>query len=240
MVDRSPKVGRLQLQRQRPGLCQRDRAHVLDELLEDVELLAHGREMRSVCRVEAVLDRLELAGDDRQWRAQLVRRIRQERAATLVDRRQARTHVVERASERAHPWRPADRDARGVIAALDAFGRVRQLVEWRAHAPHAAECQHRGQRGHDEQADEEPVACRRRCDPTKNGPDNPDQRADRDEQEQRKDEDGASEAEDERRPGTVAPRSALVAAPVLRRPLFAIRPPRRTAPRRAHIGSAKR
>ena len=97
--DEQVGVGRLRVERQHARLRERDRAQVVDEPLEDARLVEDRGEVRRVCRVDTVDDRLEVAGDDRQRRPQLVADVRQQAPALLLVRLQPGGHGVEAAGE---------------------------------------------------------------------------------------------------------------------------------------------
>ena len=104
-----------------------------------------GVEVRRVRRVDAVEDRLEIAGDDRQRRPQLVADVREQRAALLLVGLEPGGHRVEAAGElldrRQVRAGLADPDA--VVAVLDPAGRGEHPVEVAGRAQRAAE--HRGE-----------------------------------------------------------------------------------------------
>ena len=118
-------VGRLAVERERPGLGQGERPQVVDQPGQHARLVEDDREMRRVGRVDAVDDRLEVALDDGQRRPQLV-----------ADRRPAGSAAGARRSRAARPScrspRPAGgrrrrprgfgADADRVVAGLDPRG----------------------------------------------------------------------------------------------------------------------
>ena len=100
--------------------------------------------MRVIRGIHAVADRLELALDDRQRRAQLVADIRHERPTLLVRRRrQPIAHLVEGPGEESQLGRPGLGHARGVIALLHAPGGLDELVHGRARGTQDPRCEAR-------------------------------------------------------------------------------------------------
>ena len=107
--------------------------------------------MGRIGRVDAVEDRLEVAGDHGEWRSQLVADVGEERAPLLLVGFESSGHRVEAAGElldrREVRTGPAEPDA--VVAFLNAPGRRQHLVEVASGAGQAPR-QGRGD-GHDRQ-----------------------------------------------------------------------------------------
>ena len=68
---------------------------VVDEPLEHPGLLEDRGQVRLVGRIDAIEDGLEVAGDDREWRAQLVADVREERPPLFLVRLEPGGHGVE-------------------------------------------------------------------------------------------------------------------------------------------------
>ena len=93
--------------------------------------------MLRVRRVDAVDDRLDVALDDRERRAQLVADVGEQPPALRLVDLEARRHRVERAAEIAQLARAAVdlRDTRRVVAGLDPPGRLDERVQRRPDPP---------------------------------------------------------------------------------------------------------
>ena len=117
-------VDRLPMERERAGFRERERAKVLDEPGENLGLLEDRAQVRLVGWMDAVDERFELALHDRERRAQLMAHVRENAAALLLERGEARGHRVERPSERARCARSSLPHARAEITLGDPLDRV--------------------------------------------------------------------------------------------------------------------
>ena len=97
--DEQVQVGRLPMERERAGLRQGHGAEVVDEPLHDPGLLEDRGQVRLVGRVDAVDHRLEVAGDDAEWRAKLVAHVVEQGAALVLVPLETFDHGVEAAHE---------------------------------------------------------------------------------------------------------------------------------------------
>ena len=116
---------------QGPGLGQGDRPEVLDEPAEDQCLVEDRREVLRVGRVDPVDDRLDVAANDRQGRAQLMAHIGEQRAPLAFVRLEALGHRVEacRELDELPGASPRPRDPHRVVAVGDPAGGLHELVD---------------------------------------------------------------------------------------------------------------
>jgi hypothetical protein len=124
VADERGHIGRLPMQRKDPALRLRQRLQLLDQRGQDTRLLQHRKEVGVVARVDALDQALEVALDDGERRAQLVRDVGQETPPLLVVRLEALGHLIERAGEATDLRRPALGDAHRVVARSDPSRRV--------------------------------------------------------------------------------------------------------------------
>ena len=118
-----------------------DRPQVLDQPLHDPRLVEDRGQVGRIRRVDAVDDRLEVAGDHRQRRPQLVADVGQQRPPLLLVGLESGGHRVEAAGElldrREIGAGAAEPDA--VVALLDPPGGREHRVEIARRARHAAQ-----------------------------------------------------------------------------------------------------
>ncbi len=140
LLDQQAEVGRLAVEGQRAGLRQSDRAQVLDQPAQDERLVEDRPEVLGVGRVDAVDDRLDVAPDDRQRRAQLMAHVGQQRPPLAFVRLQALGHRVEagRQLDELAGTAPGPRDPHGVIAMGHPARRVDHLVDRLGDRPDSA------------------------------------------------------------------------------------------------------
>src|SRR5262249_49035652 len=115
---------RLPLEAHRPGVETGEVEEVGRELRQALDLLGHRLEEFAARLLVEVLvaEQLEEAAEREDRRAQLVRRVRDERAAGVVDAGEAEPHAVERGRELPELVAPAVPDGLGEVAAGDAVG----------------------------------------------------------------------------------------------------------------------
>src|SRR5258705_6053702 len=94
--------------------------------------------MDRVRRMDLVDDRLDVALDDRQRRAQLVGDVREQARSLSLAALEVRAHLVERAAKRSQLSWPADRHAHGVVARLEPLPGVDEITARRDQAPDRA------------------------------------------------------------------------------------------------------
>ena len=110
------QVDRFQVQGKLPRLGQRERAQVLDQARQEARLVQRGLDVLARGVIDAVEHALQVALDDVQRGAQLVRHVGGQVAPLLVAALQLLHHVVERARQAAKLARPAVRHAHAQVA----------------------------------------------------------------------------------------------------------------------------
>jgi hypothetical protein len=201
------------------ALRQRQCPQVVNEPRQHLGFFQQRRQVVGVGRIDPIEQRLEVALEHGDGRAQLVGHVCQQAAALIFAAPQAAEHGVEGACQGAQLARPALAHARGQVAGFDALGRVDQVAQGKGEKPQ------RGEQGEeeDERQRQGDPQCRGGCLGAREDTDQP----------QRCSAGGGDkdpEEEEERpcAPKKAAPRAAP-AADVLRRrgPGFVRRPPGR-------------
>ena len=125
------QVGRLAVERERAGFAESEGPEVLDEPAQHPGLLEDRVEVGLVRGMDPVEDRLDVAGDDRERRPQLVRDIGEQAPALGLVGLEPRGHRVEAADEVANGPRRGARnvDPGAVVAGLDPRRLIDELVQ---------------------------------------------------------------------------------------------------------------
>ena len=145
-------------------LGQGQRAEILHQLRQHLDLFHGGREMGLVGGVDTVDHRFKFASQNRQGRAQLVAHVGQECAALSLVLFEAGGHGVERLHERPQLSRAGVifGDARRVVPRLHASGRLDQIAERESDSPCAeGYAGQQGDESEDHRGGQDPV-CRAR------------------------------------------------------------------------------
>ena len=155
------------MQRERPALGQGERPEIVDEAAEDVRLVEDRGQVRLVCRMDAIDDRLEVALHDGQRCPQLVADIGEQAPPLALVRFEPICHRVEPAEQRADgAGRPPTLvHAHRVIASLDARDGCGEIVERLGHAAHSrSEPEQKEEpKDQDDRADQRHVEAHRRA-----------------------------------------------------------------------------